>query len=43
MFSANHKISTRQIKYLLLMEWIAKPCILLPVCLEKKSLGSVIF
>ena len=43
MFSANQKISSRQIKYLLLMEWIAKPCILLPVCLEKKTLGSVIF
>lgn len=42
MFSANNRISPRQIKYLLFMEWTAKTCVLLPICLEKKTLGSVI-
>lgn len=40
MFSENNQVSARQIKYLLILEWIARLCILLPVCLQGKSTGS---
>lgn len=42
MFSGNNRISTRQIKYLLILEWAAKFCIFLPVCLSGRSFGSMI-
>ncbi len=43
MFSDNNRISVRQIKYMLLLEWIAKLSILLPVCLAGRTIGSLIF
>lgn len=42
MFSKNSRISSRQIKYIVWMESLAKLCLLYPVYLEGKSLGSVI-
>lgn len=43
MFAENDRISIRQIKYLLIMEWTGRLCLILPVCLEGKNLGSVVF
>lgn len=43
MFSGNNKISVRQTKYLLQLDWIARLVILLPVCLSGKTVGSAIF
>lgn len=42
MFSENDRISSRQIKYIVWMEALAKLCLMLPVYLEGKRLGSVI-
>lgn len=42
MFSENGRISARQVKYLLVLEWIARLGVLLPFILEGKTLGSVI-
>lgn len=42
MFSKNSRISSRQIKYIVWLESLAKLCLLYPVYLEGKSLGSVI-
>lgn len=43
MFSDNDKVSARQIKYLLILEWTAKLCLLLPIILSGRSAGSMIF
>lgn len=43
MFSDNDKVSARQIKYLLILEWTAKLCLLLPIVLSGRSAGSMIF
>lgn len=43
MFSGNDRISARQIKYLLILEWTAKLGILLPIILSGRSVGSMIF
>lgn len=42
MFSHNKKISARQMKSLLIMDGLARLCLLLPVYLTGRSLGSIV-
>ena len=42
MFSHNQKISPRQMKALLILDWLARACLMLPVCLAGRSLGTMV-
>ena len=41
MFSDNHKISLRQVKYMVFMDILGILCILLPVYLQNETIGSM--
>ena len=40
-FSENHKISLRQLKYMVFMDIMGVLCILLPVYLQKATVGTM--
>lgn len=42
MFSHNQKISARQMKAILILDGLAKLCLLLPICLAGRSLGTMV-
>ena len=42
MFSHNQKISPRQMKSFLILDWLARLCLMLPVCLAGRSLGTMV-